>query len=134
MDPFTWSLMAAGGAALNAVGEYSAGTYKAHQAEENAKIGRIKATQIDTSYREELSSTIANIRSIRASTGAGAYSPTTIAIEQSQRKISDRNRTRDVANQRIQANQDSADAKFLKKSSLFGLGSGLVGAGLKLKV
>jgi hypothetical protein len=117
---------------VSAVGSYQAGKYKAHQAEQDAKIGQIKAKQIDSQYRDELSSTIANIRTIRAATGVGSDSPTTLALESENRKVSDRNRTRDVANQRIQSNRDSQDAKFLKRQAGLSLGIGIGGSLLKL--
>lgn len=131
MDPF--SAMALIGGVVSAVGQYSAGQYQADQAEKRAEIGRIRATQIDTAHREDLQGTIANIRSIRAATGVGANSPTTLALEGENTKIADRNRTRDVANQKMQANQDQADAKFYRRSAGLSLGVGLMKAGLNLK-
>jgi len=131
MDPFT--ALAIGGGLIKSIGEFQAQSYQADQAKKAAEVGRIRAQQIDTSYREELSSTIANIRTIRAATGVGANSPTTLALEAENRRVSDRNRTRDVANQRIQANQDEADGKFLKKSAGLSLGLGLMTTALKLK-
>jgi hypothetical protein len=137
MDPFSWgglaALASAASGIASAVGTYQAGQYKAHQAEEDAKIGQIRAKQIDSQYRDELSSTIANIRTIRAATGVGANSPTTLALEGQSRTVSDRNRTRDVANQRIQSNRDAEDAKFLRRSAGLSLGVGIGGALLKLR-
>nr|DAH75486.1 MAG TPA: hypothetical protein [Caudoviricetes sp.] len=95
----------------------------AQQAKTAATVGRIQADQIDSSYRDELTSTINNIRAIRATTGVAADSPTTQAIEAYNTKTSDRNRSRDVASRQIQANQSEQDAKFFKTSagvSLFG--------------
>lgn len=97
--------------------------HQAAQAKQQAEVGRMQADQIDTAYRDELSSTISNIQNIRASTGAAAFSPTGMALEEGQKKISDRNRTRDVASRNMQATQLDKDAKFLKSSataSLFG--------------
>lgn len=130
-DPFT--LLTLGSGLLGAFGQFQAQSYQAHKAEQDAKIGQIRAKQIDTQYRDELSSTIANIRNIRASTGAGADSPTTLALEDANRKVSDRNRTRDVANQRIQSNQDAEDAKFYRRSAGLSLGVGIGGAFAKLR-
>lgn len=108
------------------VGAYGASQGQKHQAaqaKQQAEVGRMQADQIDTAYRDELSSTISNIQNIRASTGAAAFSPTGMALEEGQKKISDRNRTRDVASRNMQATQLDKDAKFLKSSataSLFG--------------
>lgn len=108
---------------VGAVGASQAPKHQAAQAKQQAEVGRMQADQIDTAYRDELSSTISNIQNIRASTGAAAYSPTGMALEDGQTKISDRNRSRDVASRQMQATQLDNDAKFLRKSasmSLFG--------------
>lgn len=108
---------------VGAVGAYQGQKHQAAQAKQQAEVGRMQADQIDTAYRDELSSTLSNIQNIRASTGAAAYSPTGMALEEGQKKISDRNRTRDVASKNMQATQLDKDAKFLKSSataSLFG--------------
>lgn len=108
---------------VGAYGTYAGQKHQQQQAKNAATAGHIQADQIDTAYREELTSTLNNIRAIRATTGVAANSPTTLAVEAGQEKISDRNRTRDVANRKMQARQDEADAKFLGKAanvSLFG--------------
>lgn len=104
-------------------GSFQEAKFKQAQAKEAAEVGRINADQIDTAYRDELSSTLNNIRAIRATTGAAADSPTSIAVQDKQEEVSDRNRSRDVANRKMQANSDEASGKFLGSSasmSLFG--------------
>lgn len=113
---------------VGAVGAFAGQRHQADQAETQAKVGRIQADQIDAAYRDELRSTINNIQAIRASSGAGADSPTALAIQQNERTISDRNRIRDVANRRIQANQDEADADYLRSSAAISLFGGTVKA------
>lgn len=108
---------------VGAVGQSQAQKWEAQKAQRAAEVGRVRANQIDASYRDELNSTIANIRSIRASSGASIASPTGMAIEADQQRISDRDRKIDVGNQRMQANQDEQDAKFRRsaaRTSLFG--------------
>lgn len=121
--------MAIGGVLMgisSLVGAYGAFAGKKHeqqQAKNAAEAGHIQAAQIDTAYREELTSTLNNIRAIRATTGVAADSPTGLAIEAANEKTSDRNRTRDVANRTMQARQLEDDARFLGQSanvSLFG--------------
>lgn len=132
-DPMSWAGIASMASGIvSAVGNYQAQKYKAYQSEQAAKIGKIQGQQIDTAYRDELSSTISNIRNIRASTGAGENSPTTLALEDANRKQSDANRSRDVANRNIQANQDMADSKFMKRSAGLSLGVGIGGSVMKL--
>lgn len=117
------SLLLGLSALTTGIGGYVGNQQQAAQAKTQAQVGRIQADQIDAGYREELTSTINNIRAIRAATGVAPDSPTTQAIEAENTKISDRNRTRDVANRQIQANQSEQDAKFFKSAgavSLFG--------------
>jgi len=108
---------------VGAVGAYQGKKHEQQQAKNAATAGHIQADQIDTAYREELTSTLNNIRAIRATTGVAADSPTGLAIEAANERTSDRNRTRDVANRKIQARQLESDARFLGQSanmSLFG--------------
>lgn len=108
---------------VGAMGASAAQSWEAQKAKRAAEVGRVRADQIDASYRDELNSTISNIRAIRSSSGASPYSPTGMAIEANQEKISNRDRKIDVGNQRMQANQDEADAKFRKSAAstaLFG--------------
>lgn len=102
---------------VGAVGQYQAGNYAAAQSKRAAQVGRIQADQIDASYREELNSTLANIKSIRASAGVDPNSPTGQAVNADQVRTSNRDRIIDVGSKRMQANQDEADAKFRKSAA-----------------
>lgn len=108
---------------VGAVGASNAQKWEGEKAKRAAEVGRVRADQIDATYRDELNSTIANIRAIRSSSGASVNSPTGRAIESDQQRISDRDRKIDVGNQRMQASQDEADARFRKSAAsaaLFG--------------
>lgn len=108
---------------VGAVGQYQAGNHAAAQSKRAAEVGRVQADQIDASYRDELNSTLSNIKAIRSSAGVGSDSPTGQAIEAGQVKTSNRDRIIEVGSKRMQATQDDADAKFRKsaaKLSLFG--------------
>lgn len=111
---------------LGAVGSYMGQKAEQHQREVAAQAGRIQADQVDAAYRDELGSTLNNIRAIRATTGVGADSPTTIAIQDKQTQVSDRNRTRDVANRKIQATEDENSARILGASANMSLLGGTV--------
>jgi sugar/nucleoside kinase (ribokinase family) len=117
------------GSLVGAVGQSKASNYAAQQSARAAQVGRVQADQVDASYRDELNSTISNIRAIRASSGTGANSPTGMAIEAKQEDTSNRDRRIEVGNKNMQANQDDADAKFRRssaKTALFGgVASGL---------
>lgn len=115
------SLLTGGSMLISGIGGAVGYNQQAQQAKNAAATGRIQANQIDQSYREELNSTINNIRAIRAGTGVAADSPTTIAIENENDRISERNRTRDVASRRIQADQSERDARTFRNSAITSL-------------
>lgn len=121
--PLVSGIMTGVSGIIGAQGAAAGQKWEAQKAQRAAEVGRVRANQIDATYRDELNSTIANIRAIRASSGASVGSPTGMAIEADQQRISDRDRKIEVGNQRMQANQDEADAKFRKsaaKNALFG--------------
>lgn len=109
------------GSLVGAVGQYQAQNHAAAQSKRAAKVGRIQADQIDASYRDELNSTISNIRAIRATAGVGANSPTQMAYEDEQEKVSNRDRKIEVGSKQMQANQDEEDARFRKSSANWAL-------------
>ncbi len=119
-DPISLALTG-GSMLLSGYGSAVGSNQQAQQAKNAAATGRIQANQIDQSYREELSSTINNIRAIRAGTGVAANSPTGQAIEAENERVSERNRTRDVASRRIQADQSEQDAKTFRNSAMTSL-------------
>lgn len=106
---------------MGAFGQYQSGQYAAAQSKRAAEVGRVQADQIDASYRDELNSTISNIKAIRSSAGVSVNSPTGLAIDAAQEKTSDRDRRIDVGSKRMQANQDDNDARFRKSSATFSL-------------
>lgn len=113
---------------VGAVGQYQAGNYAAAQSKRAAQVGRIQADQIDASYRDELNSTLANIKSIRASAGVDPNSPTGQAVNADQIRTSNRDRIIDVGSKRMQANQDESDAKFRKSAAKVSLLGGTMKA------
>ncbi len=115
------SLLTGGSMLISGIGGAIGYNQQAQQAKDAAATGRIQANQIDAGYRDELNSTINNIRAIRAGTGVAANSPTTLAIEDENRRVSDRNRTRDVASRRIQADQSERDARIFRNSAFTSL-------------
>lgn len=106
--------------------EYVLGTSKAealglqHQAEEAdrmAKIGRIQADQISADYRNDLSTTISNIRAIRASTNAAVDSPSSRAVIANEEKVSERTMRIRAGAALTQAGQSESDALFYRTSA-----------------
>lgn len=117
-----------------AYGESQGQKFQAAQAKQKAEAGRIAADQTDTVLNEELNSTLASIRSIRASSGADPNSPTTRAIMGEETRVQNRTRRIERGNRLRQANMDEAESKFLRQSArvtLLGgaLKSAAIGAG-----
>jgi hypothetical protein len=110
---------------VGAYGQYQSGQYASEQSKRAAEVGRVQADQIDASYRDELNSTISNIKAIRAGAGVGMNSPTSLAIDANQERISSRDRRIEVGSKRMQANQDENDARFRKSSATFSLVGGV---------
>lgn len=66
-----------------------------------AEAGKVRAIQTDAAYREELNETMQNIGAIRASQSVGFDSPTSFALYDKAREVSDRARTVAVSNERL---------------------------------
>jgi len=113
--------------AVGAFGQFAAGQAQAAAAEESKQIALTQADQLDTQYRDELASTIANIRAIRASTGASPDSPTSRAVIAREEKVSERQRRTAVGSKRLQASQFGRDAQVFRSGAVVSL----LGGGLK---
>ncbi|QRG10178.1 hypothetical protein EZH22_30325 (plasmid) [Xanthobacter dioxanivorans] len=113
-------------AGFKAYGESQAQNYQAAVAERDAMVAKTQAAQTDTALREELNRTLARIGTIRASANVGLDSPTTQAIMDEQRRVSDRERRTRVENLNIQANAKRDEAAFRRSAA----NMALVGGGL----
>lgn len=113
---------------MGAVGEAKAGAHEAAQAKQASEIASIQADQIQTGYRQDLNTTIANIRAIRAATGANPDSPTSLAVIAGEEEASRRAMRIKSGAARIQSNQLADDARFLRASAKMSLIGGLAGA------
>lgn len=102
---------------VGAFGQSQGSKYEAAKSERAAQVGRIQADQIDANYRDELNSTLANIKAIRASAGVVSDSPTGQAVDAGQVRTSTRDRIIDVGSKRMQATQDESDAKFRRSAA-----------------
>ena len=113
-------------AGFKAYGESQAQNYQAAVAERDAMVAKTQAAQTDTALREELNRTLARIGTIRASANVGLDSPTTQAVMDEQRRVSDRERRTRVENLNIQANAKRDEAAFRRSAATMAL----VGGGL----
>lgn len=127
-DPATLTMMALTGASagFKAYGESQAQNYQAAVAERDAMVAKTQAAQTDTALREELNRTLARIGTIRASANVGLDSPTTQAVMDEQRRVSDRERRTRVESLDMQANAKRDEAAFRRSAA----NMALVGGGL----
>lgn len=84
--------------------------------QEAAAWGRVRAVETDTAFREELEQTMSNLKAIRAGQNADISSPTSVALEDRAREVSDRRRQTEVANIRRQVSQAESDAVALRRA------------------
>jgi hypothetical protein len=115
------------------IGQKRAYEFEAEKADIAARVARVQGDQIDAGLREEFGTTLANIRAIRAVSGA-ASSPSTLAYIEGERRASDRARRIETGNKRLQARTSEMDAAFLRKSAKTALFGGILGglaAGVK---
>lgn len=109
-------------------GKQAANEAQAARAERAAQFGRLQANLTDTTMRDELNTTLGNIDVIRAAARIDPSSPTTAAIEDRQRLVSDRQRTAAVLSIRSQVAEDEASARFLRESGDFAVTQGYLKA------
>jgi hypothetical protein len=126
MDGGASAALIAGSGILSGVGGMVGNNQSAQNAKDQAGLARVQANQTDTAYREDLMSTISNIRAIRASSGVGANSPTGQAIEERQAQLSDRNRVTAVTGKRFEASSQDRAAGAYQTAGLFSLAGGAV--------
>ncbi|WP_420104565.1 hypothetical protein [Bosea sp. (in: a-proteobacteria)] len=68
-----------------------------------AEAGKVRAIQTDAAYRDDLNNTLQNIGAIRAGQNVGFDSPTSFAIYDKARSLSDNARITAVSNERLKA-------------------------------
>lgn len=68
-----------------------------------AEAGKVRALQTDAAYRDDLNNTLQNIGAIRSAQEVGFDSPTSAALYDKARNLSDRARVVAVSNERLKA-------------------------------
>jgi hypothetical protein len=121
-----------GGTVMQAQGQSAGAKAQQIKAQKQAQIARVQADQADTAYRDELSTTLANIDTIRASANVASNSPTAFALRDQANEDSTLQRQRKVAGIRMQANQLDQDAAFYGSAARNYMSAGLVNAGGQL--
>jgi hypothetical protein len=85
-----------------------------------------------TGYTEHLNNVLGNIEVMRAAGNVDPTSPTTSAIEEWNRTLSDRQRGAAVLGLQTQAASDEASAKYLREAGGYAQTQGYLGAGIKI--
>lgn len=109
--------------------------FQSDQLTKNARAARTQADQTDAFLRDELESTVSNIKAIRASAGM-SDSPTSDAVIAKESEVSDNQRRIKVGNLKSQADEYDRSAAFTRRqaknalnwSYASALGVGLTGA------
>jgi arginine utilization protein RocB len=111
-----------------AAGEKAASDAHAAKLARAADYGRTSANQTSAALTEDLTTTLGMIDAIKAAGGTDATSPTTAAYRERQGFIGTRKKNIQVTNILAQANQDDADAAYLRQSGSYAMGMGQLGA------
>lgn len=112
-------------------GTKAADEAQAKRAERAAEFGKLQAELTDTSFREELNTTLGNIEVIRAAGKIDPTSPTSQVLMDRQEMISNRQRTAALLNVRSQVSEDEASAKYLHEAGDYALSQSYMEAALK---
>jgi hypothetical protein len=110
-----------------AKGQSDAYSFQSGQLTKAARAGRTAADQTDAALRDELETTVQNIRAIRASSGM-SDSPTSDAVIDKESEVSDRQRRIKVGNLRAQAEEDDKSAAFYRRAARNSLNVGYLAA------
>ena len=113
---------------LKGEGTPAADEYKAESLERAANVGRIKAVQTAGQMTEQLNNTLGRIDAMRAAGHDDITSPTGAAIRGTAEYQGMRQRDITVDNILEQANQDTADATYLRAAGAYALKTSEVGA------
>lgn len=112
---------------VQGIGQSKANQSEAEQSIMAWRVGQAQADQIDAAYRDELDSTMRNIRAIQASAGAPTDSASAQAVAAREAEASDRDRRVAVASARLQANQSGLDAFAFRRAARWSLWGGILG-------
>jgi hypothetical protein len=107
----------------------SADTYKAETLDRAAQYGELKGTQTNAQLTRNLTITLGNLDAIRAAAKTDPTSPTGAAVRDYTEQVGTENKNIQVDSIMAQAQEDEANAAYLRKASSDALLSGEIGAG-----
>jgi hypothetical protein len=114
---------------VSAVGNANADTYKAETLDRAAQYGELKATQSGAQLTRNLNVSLGNIDAIRAAARTDPTSPTGAAVRDYTQEIGTEQKNIQVDSINAQAQEDEANAAYLRSASSTALLSGVLGAG-----
>ena len=113
---------------IGSEGTASADTAKAEELDRAAQYGELKATQTNAQMTRNLSITLGNIDAVRAAARTDPTSPTGAAVRNTVEATATSDKNIQVDSIMAQAEQDQANAAYLRSASSTALLSGGIGA------
>ncbi len=118
----------AAGSIVQGIGTSNADKYQAAEQEQAGQYGDLKAVQTNAALTRNLNQTLGNIDAVRAAARTDPASPTGAAVRNTVEATSTENKNIQVDSIMAQANQDRANAAYLRQASSTALLSGGIGA------
>ncbi len=118
----------AAGSIVQGIGTSNADKYQAAEQEQAAQYGELRATQTNAALTRNLNQTLGNIDAVRAAARTDPTSPTGAAVRNTVEATSTENKNIQVDSIMAQAEQDQANAAYLRSASSMALLSGGIGA------
>ncbi len=118
----------AAGSIVQGIGTSNADKYQAAEQEQAGQYGDLKAVQTNAALTRNLNQTLGNIDAVRAAARTDPTSPTGAAVRNTVEATSTENKNIQVDSIMAQANQDRANAAYLRQASSMALLSGGIGA------
>ena len=118
----------AAGSIVQGIGTSNADKYQAEEQEQAAQYGDLKAVQTNAALTRNLNQTLGNIDAVRAAARTDPSSPTGAAVRNTVEATATSDKNIQVDSIMAQANQDRANAAYLRSASSTALLSGSIGA------
>ena len=122
------SIFQAAGSIVQGIGTSNADQYQAKEMEQAAQYGDLKAVQTNAALTRNLNQTLGNIDAVRAAQRTDPTSPTGAAVRNTVEATATSDKNIQVDSIMAQAEQDQANAAYLRSASSTALLSGGIGA------
>ena len=122
------SAFEAAGSIVQGIGTSNADLYQAKEMEQAAQYGDLKAVQTNAALTRNLNQTLGNIDAVRAASRTDPTSPTGAAVRNTVEATATSDKNIQVDSIMAQAEQDQANAAYLRSASSTALLSGSIGA------